>query len=159
MKRLLVNTWQDELRQEEDLKAQVCMFRVILVLAVMAILILVLTGNAKAEGELKASWYSVASLHKEGTWAKSKGVMANGKAFSDTDLTCANRLYPLGTMLIITNKANGKSVIVKTTDRIGKRFANTRVDLSKGAFSKIASLKEGLIEVSVKKVVINVKST
>ena len=99
--------------------------------------------------KLKASWYSIESLKKEGTWKTSKGVMANGKQFKDEDSTCATRLFPLQTMLRITNTRNGKSVIVMVTDRIGKRFATTRIDLSRSAFSKIADLKEGLINIKV----------
>lgn len=95
--------------------------------------------------DLTASWYSVDSLKREGTWEYSKGVMANGKPFSDNNYTCANRLYPLGSILRITNPKNHKSVLVETTDRIGKRFAKTRIDLSKGAFSALADIKQGVI--------------
>ena len=101
---------------------------------------------------LKASWYSVASLKAESTYKTSKGIMANGKVFDENALTCATRLYKLGTMLKITNKVNGKSVVVKITDRIGKRFANKRIDLSKKAFSLIADLKEGIIPITVEEV-------
>lgn len=96
---------------------------------------------------LTASWYSEASLKQEGTWEKSKGVMANGQRFDETDYTCATRLYPLGTILKISH--NGKTVYCEVTDRIGKRFAKTRIDLSKAAFQQIASLKQGLVEVEV----------
>jgi hypothetical protein len=98
---------------------------------------------------LKASWYSVESLKKEGTWKYSKGVMANGKQFNENDLTCACRISPLGSYLRITNTKNGRMVIVKVTDRIGKRFATTRVDLSKLAFSRIAKLEDGVVAVKV----------
>ena len=101
---------------------------------------------------LKASWYSEASLKKEGTWAYSKGVMANGELFNEMEFTCATRLYPFRTILKITNKENGKSVIAIVTDRISKRFATTRIDLSKSAFMQIANLKQGLVEVSIKEV-------
>lgn len=98
---------------------------------------------------LTASWYSVESLKREGTYKTSKGVMANGRKFSDTNYTCASRLYPMDTYLRITNHNNRKSVIVKVTDKIGKRFATKRIDLSKGAFAKIANLKSGLVKVKV----------
>lgn len=98
---------------------------------------------------LRASWYSVESLHKEGTWRNSHGLMANGKVFKDDVLTCATRLYPLGTKLRIKNLNNNKSVVVVVTDRIGKRFKYTRIDLSKSAFNNIGRLNEGLIPVRV----------
>jgi rare lipoprotein A (peptidoglycan hydrolase) len=109
---------------------------------------------ARAEEiKLKASWYSIKSLIKEGTYKKSKGVMANGKRFNENHFTCANRLYPLGSLLRITAIKSGKSVIVKTTDRIGRRFANTRIDLSKGAFAQIANCREGLISCRVERII------
>ena len=98
---------------------------------------------------LIASWYSIESLKTEGTYKYSKGVMANGEIFKDEESTCATRLFPLGQYIKVTNLNNGKSVIVKVTDRVGKRFAKTRVDLSKSAFSKIATLKEGIVKVKV----------
>jgi rare lipoprotein A len=58
-------------------------------------------------------------------------------------------MHSLGTHLVVKNIKNGKEVIVVVTDRIGKRFARTRIDLSKGAFEKIADLKEGLVKVSI----------
>ncbi len=106
-------------------------------------------ANNKESLNLKASWYSIASLKKEGTWKTSKGVMANGKIFSDTDYTCASRLYPLGTYLYVTNTGNNKTIKVKVTDRIGKRFAKKRIDLSKSAFNKIANLEQGIIPIKV----------
>ncbi len=105
---------------------------------------------------IEASWYSTESLHKEGTFERSHGLMANGQVFNDKALTCATRLYPLGTMLLITNKLNNKSVMVKVTDRIGKRLAKTRIDLSKEAFSRIADIKTGIIPIKVKKINIEV---
>jgi rare lipoprotein A len=115
----------------------------------VAIASIVNTCEAK---ELTASWYSVESLKKEGTWKKSKGRCADGSMFRDSNLTCATRLWPLGTKLQVRNKKNEKSVIVKVTDRIGKRFANTRIDLSESAFKKIAYPSEGLVKVEVKEV-------
>jgi rare lipoprotein A (peptidoglycan hydrolase) len=98
---------------------------------------------------LQASWYSVASLQKEGTWKHSKGVMANGELFNESNFTCATRLYPLRTLLLVTNIQNGRTCVVRVTDRIGKRFATKRIDLSKAAFAKIASLQQGLVSVKV----------
>lgn len=119
-----------------------------IVLAVIILALLAIAAFAE-EPKLKASWYSVESLKKEGTWKHSKGVMANGKLFKDSSLVCATRIFPMGQSLCITNIKNGKSVIVKVADKIGKRFAKSRVDLSKSAFQKISDLKEGLILVNV----------
>ena len=105
---------------------------------------------AMAQGVvLTASWYSSASLRQEGTWAYSQGRMADGQQFDENALTCAARLWPLGARVRVTNLETNESIVVKVTDRIGKRFARRRIDLSKGAFSRIAKLKQGLIKVRV----------
>ena len=101
------------------------------------------------EVRLTASWYSVASLKQEGTWSYSHGIMANGKEFNDNKLTCATRLWPLGARVRVTNLETNESIVVKVTDKIGKRFAKKRIDLSKGAFERIASIKRGIITVEV----------
>lgn len=112
----------------------------------------VVIGVAGAD-EIQASWYSVDSLKKEGTWKNGKEQrMANGDRFSDNGLTCASRMFPLGAKLDITNLRNGRSVQVVVTDRIGKRFAKTRIDLSKAAFKRIADLKEGVVKVRIKRI-------
>lgn len=118
----------------------------------VALMILSVTSTCYAQPiNITASWYSEASLIKEGTRkVGERQVMANGQRFDETRNTCASRLYLLGTRLKVTNKRTGSSVIVTVTDRIGKRFAKTRIDLSKGAFSKIADLKQGLIQVEIK---------
>ena len=132
-----------------------CLLHGLFVGIMIIIMLLFCQGIAKAETlqSLTASWYSVASLKKEGTWKKGERKMANGKRFNENDLTCACRLYPLGSMIKVTNLNNNKSIIVKVTDRIGKRFATTRIDLSKKAFSLLESdLDKGLIKVSVEKI-------
>ena len=118
------------------------------IILALIVLILMLCSLVRAE-ELKASWYSVESLKKEGTWKNGETKMANGKWYDENALTCATRLYPLGTFLCITNLENGKSVIIRVTDRIGKRFAKTRIDLSKRAFKEISALKKGIIPIKV----------
>lgn len=114
--------------------------------------ILLFTANAWAEKIMIASWYSRESLIKEGTYVYSKGIMANGKKFSDTDFTAATRLFPLGTILRISALTGNRWVVVRVTDRIGKRFAKTRVDLSRAAFQQIANLDDGLCKVRIEEV-------
>jgi rare lipoprotein A len=76
---------------------------------------------------------------------------ANGEIFDDTKMTCASWHYPFGTRLKITNPANGKSVICIVNDRGPAKRLNRLIDLSKGAFRKIADTKNGLIRVRVTK--------
>lgn len=124
--------------------------RTITVLVILLSYQILNTKNCIADSRrLLASYYSENSLRREGTWKTSKGVMANGKQFDEKKFTCATRLYPLGSTLRISNKRTGRSVVCKVSDRIGKRFATTRIDLSKAAFQQIAKLEEGLVEVEV----------
>ena len=58
---------------------------------------------------------------------------ASGEIFDKNAMTCAAYGFPFGTCLKITNSQNGKSVVVKVTDRPGKSV----VDLSRAAFGKV----------------------
>ena len=121
---------------------------IVMICAILGAVFVVGILNGQAGQTLTASWYSVESLKKEGTFAYSKGIMANGKEFKDENKTCATRLYALGTVLKIMH--NGKFVVCVVTDRIGKRFAKTRVDLSRSTFAVLAPLSRGIIPVEVK---------
>lgn len=117
------------------------------------ILLPLLFLSAAAHAEVgEASYYSVASCKAEGTWQKWGGKTASGEVFDDTKLTCATRGVKMGKLLKVTNIGNGKSVVVRVND-IGpnkKLYKKGRIiDLSKAAFKKIASLKSGVIHVSV----------
>jgi hypothetical protein len=100
--------------------------------------------------KLTASFYSLSSLKKEGTYAYSKGIQANGKIFDENALTCASCDFPLKTKLRVTMvKDTKKSVIVEVSDRTNKRFKGKRIDLSKRAFMEIASCEQGIVSVLV----------
>ena len=75
----------------------------------------------------------------------------SGSIFRQSASTCASNVYKIGSLLRVTNKENGKSVIVKVTDTGAFRMPRI-VDLSKSAFSAIASLARGKIEVLVEEV-------
>ncbi|MEA3323475.1 MAG: G5 domain-containing protein [Patescibacteria group bacterium] len=67
-------------------------------------------------------------------------------------LSAANPWLPKGSYVKVTNKANGKSVIVQINDR-GPFVAGRIVDLDKVAFQQIASLGAGVIDVKMEEVV------
>ena len=75
-------------------------------------------------------------------------VTASGERFNQHAMTCASNRYKLDTQLKVTNTANGKSVVCRVNDR-GKLGKGVVVDLSKGAFAKIAPLSRGKIKVKV----------
>lgn len=101
---------------------------------------------------LTASYYSVASLKAEGTWNYSKGVMANGRQFSDMGLSCASWDYPLGTKVKVVRPDTKASVVVLVTDRTARRFKGKRIDLSIEAMRRLDGIEQGLIKVEVTKI-------
>lgn len=64
--------------------------------------------------------------------------------------TAAFNIYPRGTMLLVKNLSNNKVDTVEVTDK--HNAGHNHIDLSKTSFSKIASLKQGRIKVSVEKI-------
>lgn len=75
---------------------------------------------------------------------------ASGEIFDMNKMTCASNTHKMGTKLKVTNKANGKSVTVRVTDRGGFSKYGRTLDLSKAAFAKIADVKQGLAKVDIK---------
>jgi rare lipoprotein A len=76
---------------------------------------------------------------------------ANGKVFKPGALTAAHQSLPLGSKVIVTNVHSGRSVIVRVNDRGPAAWTGRAIDLSRGAFQRIASLSSGLISVTIKK--------
>lgn len=73
---------------------------------------------------------------------------ANGEIFSQQKMTAACNVLPLGTWIRVTNLRNGRSVIVKTNDRLHSRMKRV-VDLSRVAAEKLGYIKSGLTRVKV----------
>lgn len=74
--------------------------------------------------------------------------MSDGTKYHKDSLTCAHRRYPLGTKLKVTNIKNGKSVVVKVTDRCGRRRI---IDLSYAAAKTLGIITQGVAMVTVEK--------
>jgi len=86
-----------------------------------------------------ASWYSAR-------------ITATGERFDDNDLICALRKKDFGKHYKVCNTANNKCVAVRHNNfGPSKYFYNQGriIDLSKAAFSQIADLEEGIIEVTI----------
>lgn len=89
----------------------------------------------------KASYYS----------KKMSGRMtASGERLHHDSLTCAHRTYPFGTLLKVTNPANGKQVIVRVTDR-GPYVKGRIIDLSVRAAQEIGIIAQGIAPVIVER--------
>ena len=73
---------------------------------------------------------------------------ASGERFDMNAMTAAHRTLPFGTRVRVTNRNNGKSVLVRINDR--GPFAKGRViDLSLGAAKKLAMVDAGLAKVEL----------
>lgn len=73
---------------------------------------------------------------------------ASGERYRNNLNSAAHMELPFGSMVRVTNLANGKSVIVKINDR-GNFPRGRIIDLSKAAFSTIGNTRAGLIKVKV----------
>ena len=81
-----------------------------------------------------------------GSWHGKK--TANGEIFNENSLTAAHKTLPFGTKVKVTNLDNGKSVVVRINNR-GPYSKGRVIDLSKAAFSKIASTSKGVTRVKL----------
>ena len=80
---------------------------------------------------VKKHWYQIGRASWYGNSFQGRET-ASGEDYNMTDLTCAHRSLPLGTLVRVTNLGNHKSVVVRVNDR-GPYLANRIVDLSYAA--------------------------
>jgi rare lipoprotein A len=78
----------------------------------------------------RASWYA---LHSK---------TASGERMNPAAMTAAHRSLPFGTRIKVTNKNNGKSVVVRINDR-GPFIRGRVLDLSRGAARQLGFVKKG----------------
>jgi rare lipoprotein A len=81
-----------------------------------------------------ASWYG---LDHQGL------LTASGERFDRNKLTAAHPSLPMGTVLRITNPANGRQVLVRINDR-GPFLRGRMLDLSETAARRLGMLARGL---------------
>ena len=87
--------------------------------------------SAQAANECgRASWYALTSR------------TASGEMMNPAKLTAAHKTLPFGTKLKVTNKNNGRSVVVRINDR-GPFIKGRIIDLSKAAASQIGMIRSG----------------
>ena len=75
---------------------------------------------------------------------------ASGERLHHDSLTCAHRTYPFGTLLKVTNPANGQNVIVRVTDR-GPYVKGRIIDLSVRAARELGIISQGIAPVIVER--------
>ncbi|ALD03152.1 MAG: septal ring lytic transglycosylase RlpA family protein [Acinetobacter sp.] len=89
-----------------------------------------------------ASWYG-RQFHGRKT--------ASGETFDMNAMTAAHRSLPLNCYIRVTNKNNGKSVVVKVNDR-GPFHGNRVLDLSYGAAKQLGITNAGTAKVNIERV-------
>jgi peptidoglycan lytic transglycosylase len=89
--------------------------------------------------EGNASWYGVPFHGRRAS---------NGEVYDMYKLTAAHRTLPFETMVRVTNVDNGKSTVVRITDR-GPFVDNRIIDLSLAAAREIESVGPGVVPVRV----------
>jgi len=89
--------------------------------------------------EGNASWYGVPFHGRRAS---------NGETYDMYKLTAAHRTLPFETMVRVTNLNNGKSTIVRITDR-GPFVDNRIIDLSFAAAQEVDSVGPGVVPVRV----------
>ena len=73
---------------------------------------------------------------------------ASGEVFNNLKYTAAHKKLPFGTMVKVTNLANGKSVIVRINDR-GPFVSGRIIDLTRAAATTLGMLNAGTAKVSI----------
>lgn len=75
---------------------------------------------------------------------------ASGERFNPSGLTAAHRTLPLGTIVRVTNKRTGDSVMVRINDR-GPFHGNRLIDLSEAAAREVGlrAAGSGMVELAV----------
>jgi rare lipoprotein A len=76
--------------------------------------------------------------------------MANGRPFRRMHATVAHRTLPLGSVVRVTNPANGASVTAEVTDR-GPYHGNRIIDLSEGTARRLGLHQRGVGPVLVER--------
>jgi rare lipoprotein A len=89
--------------------------------------------------EGNASWYGVPFHGRHAS---------NGEIYDMYKLTAAHRTLPFETMVRVTNLSNGKSTVVRITDR-GPFVDNRIIDLSLAAAREVDSIGPGVVSVRV----------
>jgi rare lipoprotein A len=86
--------------------------------------------------------------------SESGSQTASGQRFNPSAMTAAHRSLPFGTKVRVTNKRNGKSVVVTINDR-GPFIRGRIIDLSTAAAGVIGMRSSGVAPVTVERMATN----
>ena len=98
------------------------------------------TVEKQSYREIGLASYYAKSLHGHST--------ASGERYDMHAYTAAHKKLPFGTIVIVTNLKNNKSVKVRVNDR-GPFVKGRIIDLSAAAAKKVGMLKQGVAKVKI----------
>lgn len=101
--------------------------------ALSLLIILTAASTVKAATCVVSSWYGP-GFHGR--------LTANGERFDQNAMTAAHKTMPFGTVLHLTNPANGKTATVRINDR-GPYVKGRSLDVSKAAAQKLGLIGPG----------------
>jgi rare lipoprotein A len=78
------------------------------------------------------------------------GRTASGTVTRPSELTAAHRTLPFGTMVLVTNVRNGKTVVVRIVDR-GPYGRGRIIDVSRAAARELDMIESGTAMVRVER--------
>lgn len=107
--------------------------------AAMAAALLIAASPASARQCGGASWYALNS------------TTASGERMNPAAMTAAHKKLPFGAKVRVTNRRNGRSVVVRINDR-GPFIRGRIVDLSKAAAAKIGMVRAGHANVCLQRI-------
>ena len=111
----------------------------------LSLILAMAAASARAD-----AWYrehGLASYYGKGFHGRKA---ADGDRFSQNEMTAAHRRLPLGTKVMVENRATGEQVEVKITDRGPYADPKRRIiDLSKAAADSVEIVEQGVAPVRV----------
>ncbi len=84
----------------------------------------------------------------QASWYGSGKKTANGERFNPNGYTAAHRSLPFGTRVRVTNRANGRSVVVRINDR-GPFVGGRVIDLARGSARAIGMSGTSYVSLNV----------
>ncbi len=106
------------------------------------------TKRRYAKKKSKKKYYGGGRLNGIASYYWQPQRVASGGWFNPNALTAAHKTLPFGTRVRVTNKRNGKSVVVRINDR-GPYIKGRIIDLSRRAAGVIGMRGAGIAPVSV----------
>ena len=113
----------------------------------MAALILLSANAMPAEAQAPKTFKETGTASWYGVWHHGK-VTATGEAYDMFAMTAAHKTIPLGSIVKVTRKSTGKSILVRINDR-GPYKKRRIIDLSYAAASSLGMKRKGVSRVQI----------